>query len=112
MDGEVYRAPVAGVETSPFRTLIEFAVEYDGQNQSDCSRSGQFQKNGSCRPLSHSCTFCAEALWIPLGAALLLIVRTTAFAQTQSASTPLQQEGQLERDFTDPLSTAPSDRER
>ena len=37
MDGEVYRAPVAGVETSPFRTLIEFAVEYDGQNQCDCS---------------------------------------------------------------------------
>src|SRR5215469_6247360 len=68
---------------------------------------GQFQKNGSRRPLNHSCTLCTEALWIPLGAALLLIVLTTAFAQAQSASPPPQQEEQLERDFTDPLSTLP-----
>jgi hypothetical protein len=48
----------------------------------------------------------AEAL-IPLGAALLLIVQSAAFAQAQSTAASLQQEDQLERDFTDPLTTLP-----
>jgi len=57
--------------------------------------------------LNRSCSICPEALWIPLGAALLAIVQASAFAQAQSAPTTLQQEEQLERDFTDPLTTLP-----
>ena len=59
------------------------------------------------RSLNRSCSICPEALWIPLGAALLAIVQASAFAQAQSAPTTLQQEEQLERDFTDPLTTLP-----
>jgi hypothetical protein len=51
---------------------------------------------------------CTEALlWAPFVAALLLMLTAVAFAGTQTASTSLEQEEQLERDFTDPLTTLP-----
>jgi len=51
---------------------------------------------------------CAEALlWVPFAAALLLMLTAAAFAQAQTAPTSLQQDEQLERDFTNPLSTLP-----
>jgi len=51
---------------------------------------------------------CAEALlWVPFAAALLLMLTAATFVQAQTASTSLTQEQQLERDFTDPLSTLP-----
>ena len=58
--------------------------------------------------MNRSSTICAEALlWVPCAAALLLMLTAAAFAQAQPAPTSLGQEEQLERDFTDPLSTLP-----
>jgi len=58
--------------------------------------------------LNRSSMICAEALlWAPFIAALLLMLTAVAFAGAQTASTSLEQEEQLERDFTDPLTTLP-----
>jgi len=42
-----------------------------------------------------------------LVAALFVILAATPFAEAQTAPATLQQEEQIERDFTDPLSTLP-----
>jgi hypothetical protein len=42
-----------------------------------------------------------------LVAALLLMLMAATFAEAQTAPTILQKEEQLERDFTDPLTTLP-----
>ena len=44
---------------------------------------------------------------LTLVAVLFLTLTTGAFAQAQTATTSIQQEEQLERDFTDPLTTLP-----
>jgi hypothetical protein len=51
---------------------------------------------------------CAEALLrVRFAAALLLMLTASAFAQAQTPPTSLGQEEQLERDFTNPLTTLP-----
>lgn len=59
--------------------------------------------------MNRSPTICAEALLRGLSVvALLLILKAAAFAEAQTAPISLQQEEeQLERDFTDPLTTLP-----
>jgi len=58
--------------------------------------------------LNRSSTICADALlWVPFVAALLLMLTAAAFAEARTTATSLQAEEQLERDFTDPLSTLP-----
>jgi hypothetical protein len=58
--------------------------------------------------LNRSSTICAEALLrVPFAVALLLLLTAAAFAQAQTAPTSLGAEEQLERDFTDPLTTLP-----